>query len=256
MKSNSKLKIKGLVLGGYIIMKRFFKVIVMALSIMQIVTLKAFAYESTGNLKDLENNINKHLENRDSNFTFIYTGTRKEFIDNIRNSIKNSYSNDDYLESFERFIKEQVNQSIALSVVANKPKDLTREDLKQIKLLLDANGYSEAKLQTAWRNKTNQDIAASIVGHIRRAAIGEALIPFEQRVNNAMSKIYDSHVWTPVQRKALERLGKQLKHEGLIDRQFVSQRFASDGGDKKFDKLLDNRLDTVLEQINEFLWTA
>lgn len=164
--------------------------------------------------------------------------------------------NDDYLESFERFIKEQVNQSIALSVVANKPKDLTREELKQIKLLLDANGYSEAKLQTAWRNKTNQDIAASIVGYIRRAAIGEALIPFEQRVNNAMAKIYASHVWTPVQRKALERLGKQLKHEGLIDRQFVSQRFASDGGDKKFDKLLNNRLDTVLKQINEFLWTA
>lgn len=164
--------------------------------------------------------------------------------------------NDDYLESFERFIKEQVNQSIALSVVANKPKDLTREDLKQIKLLLDANGYSEAKLQTAWRNKTNQDIAASIVGHIRRAAIGETLIPFDQRVNYAMAKIYASHAWTPVQRKALERLGKQLKHEGLIDRQFVSQRFASDGGDKKFDKLLGNRLDTVLEQINEFLWTA
>lgn len=79
-------------------MKRFFKVIIVTLSLMQILTLKAFAYESVGNLKDLESNIHKHLEDRDSNFTFIYTGTRKEFIDNIRNSIKNAYSNDDYLE--------------------------------------------------------------------------------------------------------------------------------------------------------------
>ncbi len=79
-------------------MKRFFKVIIMVLSIMQIVTLKAFADESVGNLKDLESNIHKHLENRDSNFTFIYTGTRKEFQDNIRNSITSAYSNDDYLE--------------------------------------------------------------------------------------------------------------------------------------------------------------
>jgi len=79
-------------------MKRFFKVIIMTLSIMQIVTLKAFADESVGNIQDLESTIQNHLENRDSNFTFIYTGARKEFKDNIRNSITNSYSNDDYLE--------------------------------------------------------------------------------------------------------------------------------------------------------------
>ena len=79
-------------------MKRFFKAIILALSIMQISTLKVFAEERVGNLKDLEINIYNHLENRDSDFSFIYTGTRKEFEDNIRNSITNSYSNDDYLE--------------------------------------------------------------------------------------------------------------------------------------------------------------
>src|SRR5690606_28510430 len=88
----------------------------------------------------------------------------------------------DYLESFNQFIKEQLNQSAALSVVVNKPRDLTREQLKEIKLLLDGAGYSEAKLQSAVRNQTNQDIAASIIGHIRRAALGEPLVPFEQRV--------------------------------------------------------------------------
>lgn len=93
---------------------------------------------------------------------------------------------EDYLDSFNRFIKEQLNQSAALAVVVNKPRDLTREQLKEIKLLLDGAGYSEARLQSAVRNQTNQDIAASIIGHIRRAALGEPLIPFEQRVAKAI----------------------------------------------------------------------
>lgn len=79
-------------------MKGFFKAIILGMSLMQIFSLKAFAEENIGNLKDLEINIHNHLENRDSYFNFIYTGTRKEFEDNIRNIIMNSYSNDDYLE--------------------------------------------------------------------------------------------------------------------------------------------------------------
>lgn len=76
----------------------------------------------------------------------------------------------DYLLSFNDFIKNNINQSAALAVVANKPKDLTREQLKEIKVLLDNNGDTETKLKAAWRNSTNQEIAASIIGHIRQAA--------------------------------------------------------------------------------------
>ena len=161
---------------------------------------------------------------------------------------------EDYLDSFEKYIKNQVNESAALSVVINRPKDLTREQLKEVKLLLDGAGYSEAMLQTAVRNKTNQDIAASIIGHIRQAALGGALVPFEQRVTMAMDRIYVSHNWTPVQRKWLERLAKQLVFEVIVDHQFINERFARHGGLKKIDKILDNRLDNVLEQINDTLW--
>jgi type I restriction enzyme R subunit len=43
---------------------------------------------------------------------------------------------EDYLDSFNQFIKDQLNQSVALAVVINKPRDLSREQLKEIKLLL------------------------------------------------------------------------------------------------------------------------
>lgn len=161
---------------------------------------------------------------------------------------------EDYLDSFNQFIREQLNQSAALSVVVNKPRDLTREQLKEIKLLLDGAGYSEAKLQSAVRNQTNQDIAASIVGHIRRAALGEALVPFEQRVAQAMRRIYQSHQWLPAQRKWLERLAKQLVHEVIIDRDFVNSRFSEQGGAKQLDKVLNSQLDTLLEELNEAIW--
>jgi type I restriction enzyme R subunit len=163
---------------------------------------------------------------------------------------------DDYLDSFNAFIREQVNQSAALSVVINRPRDLTREQLKEIRLLLDQNGYSEAKLRSAWRNQTNQEIAASIIGYIRQAALGEALIPFEQRVNAAMQAIYNRHSWTTVQRKWLERLAKQLTHEIIIDSDFVNRAFSTDGGAKRLNKILGNHLDEVLVELAQGVWES
>lgn len=161
---------------------------------------------------------------------------------------------EDYLDEFGHFIKQQLNQSAALAVVVNKPRDLTREQLREVKLLLDNNGYSEARLQSAVRRQTNKDIAASIIGYIRRAALGEPLIPFEQRVAEAMDIILTQHNWMPNQRKWLERLAKQLVHEVIIDRDFVNHRFADDGGAKQMDKVLGAQLDTVLEELNEAMW--
>nr|WP_312018371.1 type I restriction-modification enzyme R subunit C-terminal domain-containing protein [Shewanella surugensis] len=120
--------------------------------------------------------------------------------------------------------------------------------------MLDEAGYNEAHLQSAWRKNTNQGIAASIIGYIRQAALDEALVPFNERVNKAMQQIYTEHQWNPNQRKWLERLAKQLIHESVIDKAFVNQSFADQGGAKRFDKVLDDQLDTVLDELNEYLW--
>ena len=161
---------------------------------------------------------------------------------------------DDYLQGFNDFIRQQVNQSVALTVIVNRPKDLTRAQLKEVRLLLDQHHFNEAALQTAWRNKTSQDIAASIIGYIRQAALGEALVPFEQRVARAMQQIYAMRSWSPMQRRWLDRLAKQLTHEVVIDRQFVNQRFSPDGGAKKLNTMLDGQLDQLLNQFADALW--
>ncbi|MCX9157270.1 type I restriction-modification system endonuclease [Niveibacterium sp. 24ML] len=162
---------------------------------------------------------------------------------------------EDYLDSFNHFVREQLNQSAALAVVVNRPKDLTREQLKEVRLLLDQHGFTEARLQSAWRNATNHDIAASIIGYIRQAALGEALLPFEQRVAQAMQRIYMLTNWSTVQRKWLERLAKQLTHEVVIDTQFVNVAFQQDGGAKRLDHLLGGKLGDVLDQLATGIWS-
>jgi type I restriction enzyme R subunit len=161
---------------------------------------------------------------------------------------------EDYLDSFGRFVREQINQSAALAVVVNAPRDLTREQLTQVRLLLDANGFSEANLKSAWRTRSNFDIAASIIGYIRQAALGEPLLPYEQRVSAAMQHIYGLRAWTPVQRKWLDRLAKQLALEVVIDPAFVNRAFAQDGGAKQLDKMLAGQLTLVLGELGAHVW--
>ena len=60
--------------------------------------------------------------------------------------------------------------------------------------------------------------------------------------------------WTPVQRKWLERLAKQLTHELVIDQAFVNTAFANDGGAKQLDKLLGGQLDSVMRALAAGLW--
>jgi len=161
---------------------------------------------------------------------------------------------EDYLESFSEFIQRQMNESAALAVVVQRPKDLTREQLKQVRLLLDENGYSEANLKAAWRKKSNKEIAAGIIGYIRQAALGGTLRPFNERVAQGMEKIYAMHAWTPIQRKWLERLAKQLTHEVVMDATYVNSAFAQHGGVKQLDKLLGGQLDSVLQKLAASVW--
>lgn len=160
----------------------------------------------------------------------------------------------DYLESFEAFIRNQLNHSVALGVVVNRPRDLTREQLREVRRLLDENGFSASHVESAWTQSANHEIAASIVGYIRKAAIGEALMPFDQRVRKAMGSIYGLVSWSPVQKRWLEMLAAQLIQEVVLDEGRVNDIFRRDGGVKWLNDLLGGNLNTVLETLNDNLW--
>ncbi|MEQ1719394.1 MAG: type I restriction-modification system endonuclease, partial [Hyphomicrobium sp.] len=102
----------------------------------------------------------------------------------------------DYLKSFEAFVRDNVNKITALQVVVTRPRDLTRAQLKELQMALVAKGYSETNLRQAWRDTKNEDIAASIIGFVRQAALKEPLVAYDERVTRAMAPILKSKPWT------------------------------------------------------------
>jgi len=65
---------------------------------------------------------------------------------------------EDYLDAFGHFIRAQLNKSVALSVVVKRPKDLTREQLKEVPLV-PAVHPGEPALQLAARNRGQTPIS-------------------------------------------------------------------------------------------------
>ncbi len=112
---------------------------------------------------------------------------------------------EDYITGFERFVRENMNQVPALIAVTQRPRDLTRKELSELAGLLDEKNYSEAMLRAAYGRARNADIAAHIIGFVRQAALGDPLIPYATRVDNAIVKIEASRPWTQKQKEWLRR---------------------------------------------------
>lgn len=162
---------------------------------------------------------------------------------------------EDYLNAFKTFIIDNLNKIPALTVVCQRPRELTRQALRELKMALDEQGFSETKLRTAWREWTNEDIAADIITFIRRQALGDPLMSHEERIRQAMKKVYSIKAWTKLQRQWLERIEKQLIAETVFEREdFNKGAFKAHGGFDRINKIFAGDLNTVLNEINMALY--
>jgi type I restriction enzyme R subunit len=162
---------------------------------------------------------------------------------------------EDFLDGFTAFVRDNVNTMAALNLVVQRPRELTRATLQELRRALDLKGFSEANLRTAWSQTKNQDIAASIIGFVRQAAIGEPLVPYADRVRGAMNRILASRTWTEIQKRWLRRIAEQIEKEIVVDRGALDrQPFATDGGFARLNKVFGGSLEGVLTEINEELW--
>ena len=162
---------------------------------------------------------------------------------------------EDFLDKFTQFVRDNLNKIAALRIVVQRPQELTREELRQLRLELDAEGFTDSTIKRAWADVKNQDIAASIIGYIRQAAIGDPLVSYAERVRHAVDAILRKRQWTDVQRKWIERIGRQLELEIVVDRAaFDAEPFASLGGWPRIDRVFNGELEQVVRDINENIW--
>ena len=132
---------------------------------------------------------------------------------------------------------------------------MTREELRKLRLELDAAGFTDTKIKRAWADARNEEIAASIIGYIRQAALGDPLVPYGDRVRHAVDAILRKRSWTDVQRKWIDRIGRQLEIETVVDRDaFDAEPFASLGGWTRIDRVFNGELAQVVRDLNENIW--
>jgi type I restriction enzyme, R subunit len=162
----------------------------------------------------------------------------------------------DYLESFKTYLEENQDRLPALLVVTQRPRDLTRQQLRELKLELDRAGYSEAKLQSAVRDTTNADVAARIIGFIRMELLESPLLSFEERVEAALKRILSSRAWNQPQRRWLELIAKQIKQEEVVDHEALDRgQFKKQGGGfQRLNKVFDGKLDSLLKELHATIW--
>lgn len=164
----------------------------------------------------------------------------------------------DYLDAFKKFIQENQNNIPALVTVLTRPRELTRKQLRELALELERAGFSETTVTVAWRDMTNQEIAAHIVGFIRHIATGDPLIPYEQRVEWAYQQMLSAKNWTKPQRDWLTKIAAQTKANVIVDRDalddpdLIFTRLG--GGFARLNKMFDGALADTLESFNELIW--
>ncbi|MEW6710188.1 MAG: type I restriction-modification system endonuclease [Candidatus Riflebacteria bacterium] len=162
---------------------------------------------------------------------------------------------EDFIDGFKHFIENNKNEIAALKTVLTRPSDLTRNDLRALQLKFDDQGFSETYLEKAFKNQTNAEIAAGIIGYIRRVALGDPLKPYSERVDAAIQRIIADNDFTEPQRKWLHRIGKQMKKEFIVDREELNKnQFRDAGGFNRINQVFDGKLESILKNISENIW--
>ena len=162
---------------------------------------------------------------------------------------------EDYLSAFAVYLRENGNRLAALSLALTRPRALTRAALKELAMALQEHQFTEATLRAAHRDASNQDIAAGLIGFIRQAALGDALEPWETRVDRAIQRLKAREAWTAPQRHWLDRIGRLVAEMGVADPALLNEGlFGRQGGAKRLNTIFAGRLDDLLGDINEEVW--
>ena len=171
--------------------------------------------------------------------TFVVVSEHADEFKEVQRGYGKAIKPADYIEEFTQFVKDNTNKIAALKLVVQRPGALTRKQLRALQLNLEENGYREQDLKTAYSAATNADIAATIIGYIRQAALGDPLKPYEQRVDGAVNQILASRNWSNPQKQWLKRIAQQMKKEIIVDQAALNKaQFREFGG--------FNRINTVI----------
>ena len=162
---------------------------------------------------------------------------------------------EDYLEAFATFVNENKDTIEAIRIACTKPSDMTRAQLKELKLALDKQNFTESNLNQAISTVKNEEIVADIIAHVRRAVLHTPIRNHEEKVKLAFKKLIEENSFNKMQLDLLEKIKTYMLHESLLNVEtFEAPAFKMEGGFARFDKKFAGRLAEIIRQINTYIY--
>ena len=191
----------------------------------------------------------------DGRRSVVISDHKDELLEHTR-GYGNGSKPEDYLDAFADYIKTNLNEIAALNIVCTKPKELTREGLRSLRLTLDREGFTTQQLNTAISQLTKEEISAYIISLIRRYAIGSTLISHEARIRRAVDKLKKAHKFSKQELNWITRMEKYLMEESVLNVTVFDEdgRFKAQGGFAKINKVFGNKLESIILELNEYLY--
>lgn len=189
-------------------------------------------------------------------YTKVISDKQDKFLIRERGFGKNEQRPEDYLEAFEDFVKNNVNEIAALNIICTRPKELTRETLKSLRMALAQNGFTTQQLNTAVSEITSEEITADIISLVRRYAIGSPLVSHQARIRRAVDKLKKAHNFSRVELNWLSRIESYLLNESVMNVKVFDEdeRFKTNGGYKRLNQVFRNNLEGIITELNEYLY--
>lgn len=195
-------------------------------------------------------------KHRHGGYTKVISDKQDKFLIRERGFGKNEQRPEDYIEAFEDFVKNNVNEIAALNIICTRPKELTRETLKSLRMALAQNGFTTQQLNTAVSEITSEEITADIISLVRRYAIGSPLVSHQARIRRAVDKLKKAHNFSRVELNWLSRIESYLLNESVMNVKVFDEdeRFKTNGGYKRLNQIFRNNLEGIITELNEYLY--
>lgn len=162
---------------------------------------------------------------------------------------------EDYLEAFAKFVNENKDEIEAIRIACTKPSSMTRAQLKELKLALDKENFTETSLNEATSAVTNAHIVADIIAHVRKAVLKTPLFNHDERVAAAFAKLTAAHRFNKMQLDLLEKIKTYMLHESILNTEtFEAPVFKMEGGFARFNKKFGGNLIEIIREINTYIY--
>lgn len=167
----------------------------------------------------------------------------------------NTEKPEDYLAAFAKYVNENQDKIEAIHIACTKPSNMTRAQLKELKLALDKENFTESNLNEATSAVTNVHIVADIIAHVRRVVLQTPLVNHDERVVAAFAKLIATHCFNKMQLDLLEKIKTYMLHESILNTEtFEAPVFKMEGGFARFNKKFDGELVEIIREINTYIY--